>query len=142
MLLLENIDLSELSTKGKNFNWKKPDKCLKCNCYNLWGHGYSARYFHQFSCVLYLKRYLCPNCGMSLTIKPTGYWRNYTISVNKIYTFLKFRLINRRWEGLSRQRGGHWLRKLLQKIRMMFGNEADPVSELERFYQKSIHFFV
>ena len=120
MLMHVNVKLEELASSGKTFNWQKPDCCPRCRN-NLWGHGFTQRFFDGYKSCFYVKRYRCPSCGLTIILIPTGYEKKYQSSIRVILNTLKYRLINFTWTPwTTRQRAGHWLRKLIQKIKMDF----------------------
>lgn len=138
-----SINLEQLSVLEKEYKWKKPSACPKCNS-KLWGHGFVGRLFYSFSKPLFLKRYRCSNkeCHLVLSLRPCGYWKWYQSSKVRIYEALRHRLRKLRWPPwCTRQRGGHWLRKLIAHVTFLFGIHADPYVCIERLNSKELHFF-
>jgi len=118
MILSVKISLSELRNLQKNFNWDRPTKCPICS-HNLWGHGYSLRYFNACLEGLYVKRWRCSSCRLILICRPEGYWRRYQESISTIYKVLLYRVKNLRWPPwITRQKPGHWIRKLISHAKI------------------------
>lgn len=117
MILNYKITLTELSEAGKNFKW---DQCFCKKCQRpMWGHGFVGRYFYNFSEILFLKRYRCPDCAVVVTTRPCGYWPWIRSSIFRIYQGLIFRISNCHWpESLTRQCGGHWLKRFIYFTKM------------------------
>ncbi len=106
----------------------------------MWGHGYVSRYFSDFSSLIYLKRYRCPICGTVITARPEGFWAYIRSSVFTIYQVLNTRISSGKWPyGFPRQRGGHWLRRLVVNAKM-FSSE-DLLNFLKNCFEKELHFF-
>lgn len=117
MIIFEKIDLKLLKEQGKKFNWNRP-YCHKCNCY-FYGHGYVVRFFNIFTSEIYLKRWRCPNCHTVATVRPDTHWKRFQESTDNIFKALRYRVTNFKWPPwCTRQRGGHWLNKLLSKARL------------------------
>jgi hypothetical protein len=137
MILLVKITIEELSKNGKDHKWEKCfcDKCHR----NMWGHGFTLRYFSEILDGIYLKRYRCPDCCCVVTVRPEGYWQGIRSSIQSIYEALKSRL-NGYWQsGFPRQRGLHWLKKFVSLAKME--NQASLPSYLTHCFFKQIHFF-
>lgn len=78
-------------------------------------------------------------------MRPSGFWKKFQTNTEQIFNALVDRLEGLSWPlGVPRQRGGHWLRKFINKIKMLYGldNEGVGLGErLKQFYEKSLHFF-
>lgn len=113
MIIEMDICLDDLKKEEKNFHWEKPNKCLKCNS-SLWGHGFSFRYFNSCPNGVFVKRWRCPKCRTIFTCRPSTHWRRYQESFSNIFKALLFRIKELKWPSwVTRQRGGHWLKKLI-----------------------------
>ncbi len=142
MILHINIILSELAKLGKNFNWKKPKSCPRCGN-RLWGHGFVSAYFNNFNKNLYLKRYRCPHCFIVITLRPLSHWSRFRYGIDDIYRIIRERLVNLRWPPwFPRQRGGHWIKRFIKKIKMDYGlnDQMNMIQRLDDLYQKKIPF--
>jgi hypothetical protein len=145
MLNHNDVDLNQLSTEGKNFKWKRPI-CPKCSG-KVWGHGFVLTFFNGFPDLLFIKRYRCPSksCRKVIIMRPSGFWKKFQTNIEEIFNALVDRLEGLSWPlGVPRQRGGHWLRKFINKMKMLYGldNEGIGLGErLRQFYKKSLHFF-
>lgn len=138
-----SVNLDQLSKDGKNFKWEKPKICSCCGN-PLWGHGYVGRYFDGYTEKLWLKRYRCTSCKKIITMVPIGFVKYFSIKLSKIYIALIDRLKNYQWPPwISRQRGGHWLKKLKLYCLAKFGiNESslDLKNKIQNLYQENINF--
>lgn len=127
------IDLKLLQELGKTFPWKRP-VCAKCNC-SFYGHGYVFRFFNLLQVGVYLKRWRCPICHAVATVRPDTHWKGFQESLGQVFKTLKYRIENLKWPPwCSRQRGGHWLNKLLAnaKLNLLL---KDNTLETILFYQ-------
>ena len=71
---------------------------------------------------------------------PVGYGRRYQSAMVTIVGAIYERLTRLIWPaGVTRQRGGHWVRKFLNICRMDFP-EDEPVRVLDRLRGNGIHF--
>ena len=87
-------------------------------------------FFDGFVQALLLRRYRCPDCKVVLRLRPKEYFPRFQASIQRIYQSLSYRFQFHRWPSfLSRQRGGHWLRALLRKVRsgLGLGWRGDPL---------------
>lgn len=117
MVIAVTLRLEDLFREGKNFKWERPCACPKCEG-KLWGHGYTPRFFQGFSASFWLRRFRCIGCKIVITLRPAGFWPRLQSSIEAIYEALHSRLLNYRWPlGMSRQRGGHWLRRFHFRLR-------------------------
>ena len=109
------ISIEELQKLQKKFDWQnvRPNSCPKCKG-KIWGHGYVLRYFQSILKGVFLKRWRCTYCYLILICRPTDYWRRFQNSVSHIYKSLIYRIKYLRWPPwVQRQRGGHWLKKII-----------------------------
>jgi hypothetical protein len=138
MISYRKITLEELAKNGKNHKWDK-FHCDKCER-PMWGHGFVGRYFSLLSEIVFLKRYRCPKCSVVVTIRPEGYWPYIRSSIVLIFNNLSFRIKECCWPpGFPRQRGGHWLGRLVSKAKMW--GESNLFLFLRRCFEKELHFF-
>ncbi|MBT3583024.1 hypothetical protein HN510_04355 [Candidatus Woesearchaeota archaeon] len=133
MIIFIKIDLNQLLLQEKEYEWERP-YCNKCNC-SFYGHGYVFRFFSYLSSGVYLKRWRCPICRSVATIRPDSHWKGFQESISQIFKTLTFRVKYFKWPPwCTRQRGGHWLNKLIANARLnllLKGNILETIS----FYQ-------
>jgi hypothetical protein len=110
---------------GRHYQWERPERCPKCQGNRVWGHGYVEAYFDEAGsqCVL-LKRYRCPQCGVVIRLRPSGYWRRIQATVATVRQCVVERLEKGTASNSARAR--HWLRALKRQVRTRLGmNYAD-----------------
>lgn len=114
------LNLKQIQQFGKNFDWPRPQACLRCDHFQVWGHGYALRYFDGFYAALPMKCYRCPQCGCVITARPAAYFPRIRRCIATIVTCLRQRLEQGRWPalGLSRSRLRHWLKNLVGQVRI------------------------
>ena len=135
MIFSVEICVKDLEHQGKFYPWERPNHCPRCKG-KLWGHGYVLRYF--FSCPngVYLKRWRCPACRLTLTARPRSFWRRFQESISNIFDSLLYKVRHQKWPPWSpRQRSGHWLRQLLHhaKTHLLM---KDSVTNTITFYRE------
>ena len=119
MIIFYEVALTEIASQQKKYPWQPPDKCLRCEGSTLWGHGFVLRYFNQSPEGIYLKRWRCPACSLIITCRPSTYWRRFQESIKGIFEAIVNRVRRSRWPPwVSRQRGGYWLRRLLENAKL------------------------
>jgi hypothetical protein len=102
---------------------ERPERCPKCQGNRVWGHGYVEAYFDEAGspCVL-LKRYRCPQCGVVIRLRPSGYWKRIQATVASVRQCLVERLEKGRWPpGCNSARARHWLCGLRRQVRTHLG---------------------
>lgn len=123
MITFVTIVLNDLFIQGREYKWKRPEVCPKCNHYKVWSHGYVQRFFDGFDTTLPLKCYRCPNCGCVITIRPKTHFPRIQASIKTIRSTLYTRRQTGRWPpGLSRSRQRHWLKNLKRRIKARLTN--------------------
>ena len=129
----------DLSNLGSTFKWPE-HICEKCSC-KMWGHGFVDRYFEGILNSIRIKRLICHSCGMVVVFRPREFWPRFRSSIEAIYAALLVRLQSGFWPaGFKRQRGWHWLSRLMTAVLM--AGVRDPVEFLKHRQCKEIHFFV
>lgn len=109
LLLYCRVNVKTLEEFGKAYPWERQETCPGCGSRRLWGHGYAARYFAGFVQPLWVKRYLCADCGGVHTCLPMGYWGRYQHAVTVVATSLMNKILHGRWlRCLSRQLQQYW----------------------------------
>ena len=131
MLVRTHANINDIKEQGKLYQWERLEQCPRCHSTRVWGHGYVARYFHMFLSALFLKRWRCDSCNAVHVSKPKGYEQPWCrCPVSEMLRELSFRLQFKRWDQVTRQRGGHWLKNITGYIQMFFPLNEKPVSEL------------
>jgi hypothetical protein len=117
LILPVALCVKTLAKRGRDFPWRRPKRCPRCQGPRLWGHGFVSRYFEGFCEPLSLRRYRCPDCGVVLCLRPAGYWKRFQSSIETIRRVLFHRLRTGRWPpGSHPPRGRHWLRGLRRQV--------------------------
>ena len=115
MVISPTISLQDVLRDGKKFKWKRPETCPRCHHNKLWGHGFVARYFNEFSKLVWIKRYRCNKCRAIIVFRPKAYWTKIRSRIAEVYLALRIRLMDRQWPPwVSRQRALHWLKGFLR----------------------------
>lgn len=126
MIISIKADLTEIDKKGRDYPWKKPDRCPKCGDYKVWGHGFVEVCFDGFKSPLLTKRYRCPNCGCVIRYRPIGFFKRFQAGIDTIRSCISCRIRCGRWPpGLSRSRQGHWLKALKRRTTAYLENTWD-----------------
>jgi hypothetical protein len=108
------VELNEVFAQGRNYSWPRPNGCLRCGRFQVWGHGFVGRYFDGFDERLLLRCYRCPGCRCVMTPRPAGYVRRVQATVAWIRDELGHRLEHGRWRHSPAPRMRHWLRNVRQ----------------------------
>ena len=123
MVIFIFIKLKELFEQGRNYPWKKPNKCPECGSYRLWGHGYVRICFDGFSEPLLIKRNRCPDCYCVMHFRPKGYFKRIQASKKMIRNCLSGKEKHGKWNpSISRTRQRHWQKNLTLRISAYIGN--------------------
>lgn len=139
VLIHTDAPLAQVAAQGKNFKWNRP--ICDCGCEKVWGHGYTFRFFDGLDEPTWLRRYRCPAFRRVFTMIPSGFGRRYRTMISVIWKAIEERLRGPCWPpGVSRQRGGHWLRRFLAICKMDFPEEKHVVV-LDRLRGNGVHFF-
>ena len=136
MVIFVDVILKEISQKGRDYPWAKPEICPRCRASHLWGHGFVPAYLEGCSEAVLLRRYRCPLCRCVIRLRPGGFFARFQVSIQTMRSRLSHRLKTGRWPpGLSRSRQGHWLRGLRRKIKAYLGNGWDQalISAFDHF---------
>lgn len=141
MIITMPIDLAQLILLGSSFPWPTLD-CPRCHRPRMWGHGYVGRIFEGVRLTVFVKRYRCPGCGSIVTMRPEGYWPRYQSAISAIYETLLYRVRHFTWPPwTTRQRAGHWLRKLLTKAKSDLLMKASVSATVLFFQEKNLAIF-
>jgi hypothetical protein len=141
MIISTTICLDTLYKLGKNYKWKKPKSCPRCQN-KLWGHGFVASYFDGFERCFYIKRYRCSCCNLVIRMRPVGYLKYFQHNIDFIFQALKYKINNYKWPSwCSRQKGGHWLRRFISRLRFAKGYEdINYIKCLEEYFTGGLSF--
>ena len=117
------VELKELSEKGRDYPWKKPEKCPACGSDRLWGHGFVEAFFEWFVFALWIRRYRCPDCGCVVRMKPSGIFKRFRADIDTVRACLRAKIEKRTWSpALSKSRQRHWFRALKANVCARLGN--------------------
>lgn len=123
LILLTDLCVKTLARVGRDYPWRRPERCPRCGGVRVWGHGFVGVYFDEGGTVpVVLKRYRCPECRVVIRMRPSGYWRRIQACIAEIRRCLFYRMHLGRWPPRSnapRQR--HWLRALRRQVRGHLG---------------------
>ena len=119
MIIFSAVKLKDLFKKERDYPWKKPEGCPRCNSCRLWGHGFAPAIFDGFTRALLLKLYRCPDCGCVIRLRPKGYFKGFQASIETIRSSIACKAATNRWiAGVDRTRQCHWFRFLCQRIKV------------------------
>jgi hypothetical protein len=136
------VELNDIAAQGRDYPWQRPEPCLRCGRFRVWGHGFVERYFEGFAQAILLKCYRRPGCGCVVTSRPQGYFRRIRSSVESIRLELRHRLEQGRWPstqgGASRK--WYWLRNLRRQALAWFGwaDEDGLVCAFDRLVEAGV----
>jgi hypothetical protein len=119
MIFPVGASIKDILSLGTDFPWPRPEICPRCRGRKVGRHGYVAAYFDPFPQPVWLRRYLCAECGCVLRTRPDGYFKRFQARIVDIRASLKIRLETGRWprgSSHSRSRQGHWLRALTKNV--------------------------
>jgi hypothetical protein len=141
-LLILSVEacVKTISELGRTFPWQKPDRCSRCGG-RVWAHGFTLACFDGYSEPLWLKRYRCPDCRAVFRVRPSGYFSRFQASIAAIRHCLSQRLTCHRWvAALSKSRQRHWLKALLQNIRLHLGAAwwGNPLDAFDVFLAQGV----
>jgi len=132
LILFVEVRVKTLVELGRKYPWQRPPQCPKCHSVRVWGHGYVEAYFDEAGgqCVL-LKRYRCPECGVVIRLRPSGYWKRIQATVATVCQCVVHRVEKGRWPpGSNAARGRHWLHGLKRQVRTHLGmSYADQLAQ-------------
>ena len=135
------VELNDVAAQGRDYPWKRPESCLRCRRFRVWGHGFVGRYFDGFAHAVLMKCFRCPGCGCVFTCRPEGYVRRIRSAVGSMRRELRHRLEQGRW--LSRgetSRKRHWLRNLRRQALAWLGwsDEDALVGAFDRLLEATV----
>lgn len=120
------VNLNEVVALGRDYPWQRPQACLRCNRFRVWGHGFVGRCFDGHDAQVLLRCFRCPGCGCVITLRPRGYFPRIQRAVSAIRQELGHRLERGRWPPAtaaspSRPRLRHWLAHLRRQALAFWG---------------------
>lgn len=123
------VELNEIAALGRAYAWPRPEPCLGCGRFKVWGHGFVERYFEELDGPVPLRCYRCPGCGCVVTPRPVGLFRRVRSAAACVRFHLAHRLDTGRWSAptardTSRMR--HWLTNLRRQALAWFGWTQEP----------------
>ena len=120
MVIFIDVDVNKIAYLGRDFPWRKPASCPKCNA-GLWWHGFVLVYFDHLSSAVFLRRLRCPRCGAVHRLRPRAYWSRFRSSIKEIKQTIN-RFLN---QGRHLQSPGSrqllWWRRFCDNCRLMIG---------------------
>lgn len=123
MIQFVEVILKEIFHQGKDYQWKRPSECPRCNSSGkIWSHGYVSAIFTGFIMPLFLKRYRCQDCGCVITMRPSSHYSRVQSSRETIRSALQHRINTGRWpDSGDGARMRHWLRNLKRQVMVILG---------------------
>ncbi len=119
MVIFFSVILKELFILGRDYPWPKPDSCLRCGSFRLWGHGFVSAYFDGYDRAFSLKRYRCPDCGCVIRLRPKGYFKRFQACIAAIRSSIVSKASINKWiAGINRSRQCHWFGSLCRRIKV------------------------
>ena len=124
MILPVTANLKEIEEKGRNYQWVRPEVCVRCRATRPWGHGFVESWFDGYVRALLLRRYRCPVCGCVIKLRPREFFRRFQATIESIGFHIASRLKRGKWpRGCSKARCRHWLRALKRQTMAHLGIE-------------------
>lgn len=125
MLLFSMLSIKGILEMGKEYAFPRPKTCLRegCGSCRVWGHGFVEAWFEGYGKPVWLKRYICADCGCVYTIRPFGYWPRHRVPARIIFRSLCHRIEHGKWEKgvFTKQRQVNWLKALRKNIKIHLG---------------------
>jgi len=174
-IFLSNETPSNFSEKNDSLFPEAPERCPFSGCHlsiKMKKHGFYQRYVvsHKFSGYIYIRRYICPCCGRTISFLPSFLIPYFQYALPYILTFLKgfFRIgksirsylfwFQEKYDGFSRRHFRYYInrlsrnQKLIQYVLNLTGQgmipqEDAPSSQafakgfLEKAFEVSPHYF-
>jgi len=124
MVIFVSVLLKNIFEQGRDFPWKRPPCCPRCNHYKVWSHGFVRRHFDGYDTSLLLKCYRCPLCGCVLTLRPDTHFSRFQASKETIRSSIEERVQSGRWPptALSFSRLRHWMKNLKRRIKAILSD--------------------
>jgi len=133
MIISVPVDINLLLDLLRKFPWPRPDSCPECNNPKLWGHGFADCLFDFANKTIPLKRYICPNCGCVIKLRPEGYFKRFQASIDTIRNCIdSISATGKTIKNIARQRQRHWYVALKRKAAAAFGINAGLKQAFEK----------
>lgn len=115
------IDVKQLASLGRDFQWPRPDACPKCGA-GLWWHGFVLAYLACLVEAVFLRRLYCPVCRSVHRLRPDSHWSRFQSSIKTITETIGHRQAHGRWRpDLPRSRQRRWWQTLGRKVKLCLG---------------------
>ena len=138
MIIIIEATVEQLRQQRRFFNWNRPS--CPCGCKKIWSHGFVSRILDD--CKVELKRFRCPSCRKTFTLRPRGFWPRFQTCVLSMFLALAAMLTKGRWPQPSRrQRMRHWMRRFERLAVGHFPTETLN-SLLERLHASGVCFLI
>jgi hypothetical protein len=139
MIISVPVDINLLLDLLRKFPWPRPDCCPECNNPKLWGHGFADSLFDFAKKTIPLKRYICPNCGCVIKLRPQGYFKRFQASIDTIRNCIdSISVTGKTIKDIARQRQRHWFVALQRKVAAVFGLNVDLKQAFEKLIASGI----
>ncbi len=120
MVIPVDVDVNEIAQYGRDFSWRKPSSCPKCQA-GLWWHGFVLAYFEHLSHAVLLRRLRCPRCGAVHRLRPKAYWSRFRSTIQGIRQTIG-RFVNHNWQSeLPEPRQRLWWRRFRARAKLFIG---------------------
>lgn len=121
MVLPCEVDIKELIRLNRDYPWKKPPYCPRCQG-GLWWHGFVLAYFSTSDDAVFLRRLRCPGCGAVHRLRPKTHWRRFQTPIQAIRESIAHRVKTERWRPeLPRSGQRQWWRRLGRLVKTILG---------------------
>ena len=128
-----SVDINLLLKLLRKFPWPRPDCCSECNNPKLWGHGFVDSLFDFSKKAIPVKRYICPNCGCVIKLRPKGISNGFKPRLTRFaIASIPYRVTGKTIKDIARQRRRHWFVALKRKVAAAFGLNADLKQAFEK----------
>lgn len=140
MLIYLSVDLHQLLSQGKKYQWSRPARCPSCGGLRLWSHGYVRRNFDGFDSALWIKRFRCPDCRSVHTMRPSGYSGFVQASRLVVFLSLLMKILFGQWlPEIYSRRQRYWFttfkRQICRNRNIDYSDTGDMVTALtKKFY--------
>lgn len=145
LILYFDVNVKTLSESGKDYPWKKPQSCPRCNSRRLWWHSFVQRCFSKVSKKVYLKKCICVDCSAVHTLRPITHLSRFQYSLLVITRCLLKKIRYSRWRSsVTRQNQQYWfkvLRMKLYRYRNVDSISIEDVKNYFRYLREGILFF-
>lgn len=141
MIIFVEASLKEIFRLKEKYPWPRPDNCPECKTFRVWKHGFVLAFFDGFSSGLLIRRFICPDCGTVIRMRPAGYFSRFQAPISTIRKSIERKFCNNKWlKHLSRSRQRHWYVALKRKIKAFIGDlhDGNPVAAFGFLVSKGV----